>query len=152
MAHGLAVLFGTLLVAAYLPCGLAGDNGDDFSNNLFSDLAPLLALFGEQVPVISSWISSERDFSFLPTGCEAVYGRFHIFLRQHHLRHGWSSHPLCMLARAYQTQGSLGHHDGHRRGDQDRWPFVAEGHRRPRKREQGNSGGGTDNLNISGCM
>jgi hypothetical protein len=28
---------------------LAGFAGDDFSNNLFSDLAPLLTLFGEQV-------------------------------------------------------------------------------------------------------
>ena len=28
---------------------LADDDGDDFSNNLFSDLAPILALFGEQV-------------------------------------------------------------------------------------------------------
>src|ERR1700721_1687090 len=27
----------------------ASDNGDEFSNNLFSDLAPLLTLFGEQV-------------------------------------------------------------------------------------------------------
>ena len=26
-----------------------GFNGNDFSNNLFSDLAPLLSLFGEQV-------------------------------------------------------------------------------------------------------
>lgn len=25
------------------------DDGDDFSNNLFSDLSPILALFGEQV-------------------------------------------------------------------------------------------------------
>jgi hypothetical protein len=28
--------------------GAAADNGDDFSNNLASDLGPLLALFGEQ--------------------------------------------------------------------------------------------------------
>ncbi|GJC82648.1 hypothetical protein ColLi_05486 [Colletotrichum liriopes] len=28
---------------------VAADDGDDFSNNLFSDLAPLLALFGERV-------------------------------------------------------------------------------------------------------
>ena len=27
----------------------AGDGGDDFSNNLATDLAPILALFGEQV-------------------------------------------------------------------------------------------------------
>lgn len=38
----------TLVVIAYLPT-VAGDNGDDFTNNLFSDLAPLLALFGERV-------------------------------------------------------------------------------------------------------
>ena len=29
--------------------GPVGFNGDEFSNNLFSDLAPLLTLFGEQV-------------------------------------------------------------------------------------------------------
>lgn len=34
---------------SYLPVTYAGDNGDDFSNNLFSDLAPLLTLFGEEV-------------------------------------------------------------------------------------------------------
>lgn len=28
---------------------VVADSGDDFSNNLFSDLAPLLTLFGEQV-------------------------------------------------------------------------------------------------------
>ncbi|KAH6627058.1 hypothetical protein B0J18DRAFT_478009 [Chaetomium sp. MPI-SDFR-AT-0129] len=30
---------------------VAADTGDDFSNNLFSDLAPLLALFGERVTI-----------------------------------------------------------------------------------------------------
>jgi hypothetical protein len=39
-----------LLVMAVLLCPTAAaDNGDDFSNNLFSDLAPLLALFGGEV-------------------------------------------------------------------------------------------------------
>lgn len=33
---------------AFLPTA-ASDSGDDFTNNLFSDLAPLLALFGERV-------------------------------------------------------------------------------------------------------
>jgi hypothetical protein len=43
-------VLGTLLVfAALLRPAVAEDTGDDFSNNLFSDLAPLLALFGEQV-------------------------------------------------------------------------------------------------------
>lgn len=37
-----------VLLISYLP-PVAGDNGDDFTNNLFSDLAPLLALFGERV-------------------------------------------------------------------------------------------------------
>lgn len=40
------IAFGLL---SYLPVTYAGDNGDDFSNNLFSDLAPLLTLFGEEV-------------------------------------------------------------------------------------------------------
>ena len=36
------------IFAAHLPF-VSADAGDDFSNNLFSDLAPVLALFGEQV-------------------------------------------------------------------------------------------------------
>jgi len=43
-------IIGILLVLAVLLNPVkAEDTGDDFSNNLFSDLAPLLALFGEQV-------------------------------------------------------------------------------------------------------
>jgi hypothetical protein len=43
-------VLGILLVfAAFLCPAMAKDTGDDFSNNLFSDLAPLLTLFGEQV-------------------------------------------------------------------------------------------------------
>ncbi|KAL8399273.1 hypothetical protein RB596_007914 [Gaeumannomyces avenae] len=38
-----------LLVLLFAGCVAAADAGDDFSNNLFSDLAPLLALFGERV-------------------------------------------------------------------------------------------------------
>ncbi|EWC48673.1 hypothetical protein DRE_01895 [Drechslerella stenobrocha 248] len=38
-----------IIVLAFAQPAHAGDPGDDFSNNLFSDLAPLLALFGEQV-------------------------------------------------------------------------------------------------------
>ncbi|KAI6762512.1 hypothetical protein HG530_008492 [Fusarium avenaceum] len=37
-----------LLLLLFAGCAIA-DGGDDFSNNLFSDLAPLLALFGERV-------------------------------------------------------------------------------------------------------
>ncbi|KAF5012831.1 hypothetical protein FDECE_1120 [Fusarium decemcellulare] len=38
-----------LLLILSCATGVAADDGDDFSNNLFSDLAPLLALFGERV-------------------------------------------------------------------------------------------------------
>ncbi|KAF5712779.1 ankyrin repeat [Fusarium mundagurra] len=38
-----------LLCFAFLSVPTRADSGDDFSNNLFSDLAPLLALFGERV-------------------------------------------------------------------------------------------------------
>ncbi|OBS25934.1 hypothetical protein FPOA_06467 [Fusarium poae] len=42
--------FATWLIISTLVVGSrASDDGDDFSNNLFSDLAPLLALFGERV-------------------------------------------------------------------------------------------------------
>ncbi|KAH7253625.1 uncharacterized protein BKA55DRAFT_343252 [Fusarium redolens] len=38
-----------LLSFALLSVPTRADSGDDFSNNMFSDLAPLLALFGERV-------------------------------------------------------------------------------------------------------
>ncbi|KAF7542176.1 hypothetical protein G7Z17_g11812 [Cylindrodendrum hubeiense] len=38
-----------LLIGVCLIPGVAADDGDDFANNLFSDLSPLLALFGERV-------------------------------------------------------------------------------------------------------
>ena len=36
-------------MSTLIPITSAGDTGDDFSNNLATDLAPILALFGEQV-------------------------------------------------------------------------------------------------------
>lgn len=38
-----------LVLTCVMSTAAAADGGDDFSNNLFSDLAPLLTLFGEQV-------------------------------------------------------------------------------------------------------
>ncbi|WYZ42190.1 hypothetical protein EsH8_V_001085 [Colletotrichum jinshuiense] len=38
----------TFIFAMSLAVGAVADGGDDFSNNLFSDLAPILALFGER--------------------------------------------------------------------------------------------------------
>jgi hypothetical protein len=40
-----------VMAVASIPtaAALADGAGEDFSNNLFSDLAPILALFGEQV-------------------------------------------------------------------------------------------------------
>jgi hypothetical protein len=40
--------FGASVFAARIPL-VSADTGEDFSNNLFTDLAPILALFGEQV-------------------------------------------------------------------------------------------------------
>lgn len=37
-----------VVLFSFIPSARA-DDGDDFANNLFSDLAPILALFGEQV-------------------------------------------------------------------------------------------------------
>ena len=42
-------IFSGVVFAAFLPVASALANGNDFSNNLFSDLAPILALFGEDV-------------------------------------------------------------------------------------------------------
>ncbi|KAL1883245.1 hypothetical protein Daus18300_000303 [Diaporthe australafricana] len=49
MANRIPIVTGTLVPALLLARGVAADGGDDFANNLFSDLAPLLALFGERV-------------------------------------------------------------------------------------------------------
>ncbi|KAK0665235.1 hypothetical protein QBC41DRAFT_233284, partial [Cercophora samala] len=43
-----------LLTAALFwifPCGILATDGDDFANNLFTDLGPLLTLFGERVAI-----------------------------------------------------------------------------------------------------
>lgn len=39
----------SIIFLSLIPPAHAGVGGDDFANNLFSDLAPILALFGEQV-------------------------------------------------------------------------------------------------------
>lgn len=44
-----AKLFAALVVFARIPFVAAMETDDDFSNNLFSDLALILTLFGEQV-------------------------------------------------------------------------------------------------------
>lgn len=38
-----------IVLTSRIPLASALADGDDFSNNLFSDLGPILALFGEQV-------------------------------------------------------------------------------------------------------
>ncbi|WAO86219.1 Hypothetical protein NCS54_00348500 [Fusarium falciforme] len=43
------MLFCGLFILATCASCVAADSGDDFSNHLFSDLVPLLALFGERV-------------------------------------------------------------------------------------------------------
>ncbi|KAI6750430.1 hypothetical protein HG530_014711 [Fusarium avenaceum] len=49
MANWMPCIVSWLFIATLLIGCMAADEGDDFSNNLFSDLAPLLALFGERV-------------------------------------------------------------------------------------------------------
>ena len=47
--HILRGIFSRVVFVACLPVASALADGENFSNNLFSDLAPILALFGEQV-------------------------------------------------------------------------------------------------------
>ena len=47
--HILRDIFGGVVFVACLPVAYALADGENFSNNLFTDLAPILALFGEQV-------------------------------------------------------------------------------------------------------
>jgi hypothetical protein len=45
---GTLIIF-ALAIKMVAALNVSDSSGDEFSNNLFSDLAPLLALFGEQV-------------------------------------------------------------------------------------------------------
>lgn len=47
--HPTRGFFRAFTFAAGVPFVSAEDSGDEFSNNLFTDIAPILALFGEQV-------------------------------------------------------------------------------------------------------
>ncbi|EEP77677.1 conserved hypothetical protein [Uncinocarpus reesii 1704] len=50
ISTNLHVLLASIITASYIPVvSAANQSGDDFSNNLFSDLAPILTLFGEHV-------------------------------------------------------------------------------------------------------
>ncbi|KAM0376593.1 hypothetical protein ACHAO7_011449 [Fusarium culmorum] len=49
MTSSTSRIIGWILISTLAMGSRAADDGDDFSNNLFSDLAPLLALFGERV-------------------------------------------------------------------------------------------------------
>jgi hypothetical protein len=51
MASVVASLLSVLLFVLGLAQPAVAESGNDFSNNLFSDLAPVLALFGEQVAI-----------------------------------------------------------------------------------------------------
>ncbi|KAG7048777.1 ankyrin repeat protein [Colletotrichum scovillei] len=44
-----AKMIRAFLLTVIFAASVTADDGDDFVNNLFSDLAPLLALFGERV-------------------------------------------------------------------------------------------------------
>ena len=52
-------LVAALVVVARIPFVAAMETGDDFSNNLFSDLAPILTLFGEQVITTCAPLSND---------------------------------------------------------------------------------------------
>src|ERR1700760_2040012 len=49
MGSTVSSLLASTVIFLALPPGALAANGVDFSNNLFSDLGPVLALFGEQV-------------------------------------------------------------------------------------------------------
>lgn len=114
-----AWFYGIFLFFVQLPFASAVEDGNDFTNNLFSDLAPILTLFGEQVPY--SVCQHPRALKALANpqpGFQAVYGGFNHMGKQHH---------LC--------NGAIGHHDCHRGHSKDRWPFAATIHSRPGERE-----------------
>ena len=93
-------LFGTSVFAAHIPFVLA-DAGEDFSNNLFSDLAPILALFGEQVAkqYMSHSMSRIEDliFAMAPLGIiTAITGA---------IRVGGPSYLKAIIGRAREGKG-----------------------------------------------
>ena len=93
-------LFGASVFAAHIPVALA-DTGEDFSNNLFSDLAPVLALFGEQVAkqYMSHSMSSIEDliFAMAPLGIITAITSA--------IRVGGPSHLKAIIGRAREGKG-----------------------------------------------
>jgi hypothetical protein len=87
---------------AHVPSVLA-DTGDDFSNNLFSDLAPILALFGEQVAKqymsqSMRWIE-DLIFAVAPLGIlTAITGA---------IRVGGPSYLKAIIGRAREGKGAI---------------------------------------------
>ncbi|KAF8532804.1 hypothetical protein BDD12DRAFT_950798, partial [Trichophaea hybrida] len=80
----------------------AGDNGDEFSNNLFTDLAPLLQLFGERfaqqfMSQSMSWVDS-LIFAMAPLGIiTAIVGS---------IRVGGPSWLRAAIGRAQENKGA----------------------------------------------
>jgi hypothetical protein len=95
-------LLGTAAFAARIP-PIRADAGDDFSNNLFSDLAPIMALFGEQVAKqymshSTSWIE-DLIFAIAPLGIiTAITGA---------IRVGGPSYLKAIIGRAREGKGGV---------------------------------------------
>ena len=93
-------LFGAAVFTARIPFVLA-DTGEDFSNNLFSDLAPVLTLFGEQVAkqYMSHSMTKVEDliFAMAPLGIiTAITGA---------IRVGGPSYLQAIIGRAREGKG-----------------------------------------------
>lgn len=78
------------------------NDGDEFSNNLFSDLAPLLTLFGEQVCPIKFTVSScmrLKGIAWLTylsrSGRKTIHVTIIGLVRQHHILYGAARDHHC---------------------------------------------------------
>ncbi|KAI5797869.1 hypothetical protein DFH27DRAFT_560607 [Peziza echinospora] len=92
-----------ILVLMMISSAAAGNEGDDFSNNLFTDIAPLLALFGEQfakqfMSQSTSWLENVI-FAMAPLGIlTAIVGA---------IRVGGPSWLKALIGRARENRATV---------------------------------------------
>ena len=85
----MATLLSSILILLSLPHSALAASFEDFVNNLSTDLAPLIALFGEQVCLflmVLIRLSSDMEWLIsLSSGHETVFKRIYFGFRQCHL-------------------------------------------------------------------
>ena len=111
-------IFCGVVFAAFLPVASALANGADFSNNLFSDFAPILALFGEHVS--KQFMARSLGWSDNILFAMVVLPVHSFLVPSTDMAHGI---------------GSVRSHHRNHRSNKNWWPYMAESDRRKVKRK-----------------